>query len=70
MRLRGRLWIRLLLLLAALHLYRLARWVLIALRIPADLLVECGDHDGRIAFRDLPWPGPGGALIRPGSTDD
>lgn len=69
MRLRGRVWIGLLLLLARVRLYVLVRRLLIALHIPADLLVECGDHDGRIAFRDLPWL-VGGVETRPGSTDD
>ena len=70
MRLRGRLWIRLLLLLARVRLYVLTRWLLVALRIPADLLVECGDHDGGMSFRDLPWRDLEGHLVRPGSTDD
>ena len=70
MRLRGQLWIRLLLLLARLRLYVAVRAFLIWARIPADLLVECGDHDGRLAFRDLPWRTKDGALIRPGTTDD
>lgn len=69
MRLRGKLWMRLLLILAALHLYRAARWVLIHLHIPADLLVECGDHDGDMAFRDLPWR-EGGQLVRPRTNND
>jgi hypothetical protein len=56
MMLRGRFWIWLLLLLAALRLYVALRALLIALRIPADLLVECGDHDGRLRFLDLPLP--------------
>ena len=54
--LRGRFWIRLLLILAVLRLYVAVRALLIALRIPAVLLVECGDHDGRVVFRDLPLP--------------
>jgi hypothetical protein len=68
-RLRGRLWIRLLLVLAAVRLYRALRAVLVALHIPADLLVECGDHDGGLVFRDLPWV-THGQVRRPRSTDD
>ena len=70
MRLRGRLWIRFLLLLAALRLYVAFRALLIRLRIDADLLVECGDHDGGLAFRDLPWRDARGDLVRPGTLDD
>lgn len=69
MRLRGRLWIRVLRLLAQLRLYRLVRRLLIWAHIDAELLVECGDHDGRIRYRDLPWL-EGGQLVRPGTRDD
>jgi hypothetical protein len=64
-RLHGWLWIRLLLLLAWLRLYVAVRRLLIWARIPADLLTECGDHDGRMTFRDLPVNG-----IRPGTLND
>jgi hypothetical protein len=66
-----RLWLRLLLLLAWLRLYVLARAILIALHVHADLLVECGDHDGRLRFRDLPWLSDDGSrLVRPRTIDD
>lgn len=65
MKLRGRLWIGLLLLLARLRLYVAVRAFLLWARIPAELLVECGDHDGRMTFRDLPING-----VRPDTLHD
>lgn len=73
MRLRGRFWIRLLLILAALRLYRMARRMLIWAKFDADLLVEVGDHDGQLVFRDLPWQETrdGRSVdVRPGTRDD
>lgn len=73
MRIRGRLWIRLLLVLAALRLYPAVRRLLIRSRINADLLVECGDHDGGMRFRDLPWRETRNGMlvdVRPGTLDD
>lgn len=66
---RGNLWARFLLLLAALRLYVAFRATLIALHVHAELLVECGDHDGRLRFRDLPRS-ERGRLVRPTTFDD
>lgn len=69
MRLRGRLWIRFLLVLVLLRLYVAVRRFLIWANIDADLLVECGDHYGETKFRDLPWL-VHGHEVRPGTRDD
>jgi hypothetical protein len=68
--LRGWLWIRFLLLLAVLRLYPLLRRILISLTVPAELLVECGDHDGRVRYRDLPWTDTHGRPVRPDTRHD
>lgn len=65
-RLRGRVWIWLLLLFAFLRLYVRLRELLIRHRISAELLTECGEHDGPMRFRDL----RGEDGLRPVTTDD